>query len=405
MKFWIFVALLICTVSARSLFGADDLKELFGHSRKAARDVAECPVVTCVGKDAPCNGTSTVCTDKSQSCNSTTNLCATPTPLKKYGEPCYYGGECEDFSCINNFCNSFYAAGTPCTDNNQCAISNMSNFITQCDNKKCVGLIGGDRCADDNSCTPPLACTSKDRLSGYACRSPGFAGDACWNDDDCHQTLYCDGTCKNYLAKGSACDVGDEQCDSSSTCIPINAELQEGTCKAPFSQNIGEFCSDITDCVFGSYCNDTSDTCQKAYTIKKDSSRTPCDADNDCAFYEECTCDGKGTNRCFVSDDYIGIPSGFKKVVEKMNSCFDKCLRTDTPCLAKCKNQQCDYYDFAVKFQMNMLKDLGFPQCSLDKQKGILLRRVGIPGYYTCDASTILSSLLLVFASIALLLL
>jgi len=285
-----------------------------------------------------------------------------------------YASDCQQIGsmCINNVCNLNYLPGARCHHDYECASNS-------CLDHKCTGLAEGAYCERfPNPCDPPLSCGPSN-----TCIQPQQEGAACFNDNDCVQTLECfSGTCRKYLEKGDVCNFtfSNNLCGGATTCYPNDTTKTYGKCKTIYSGEIGTPCVSAENCAEGLQCG--PDGCTQG--IRYDSgSKVYCTKDSDCQEFELCGCNGYGAQQCYVPQIYFGNPDGIKKAEKHYIECMTQCLRTDYECItSNCKKEYCSLMEINFSQEGQTGHSRCYNQYILQNYYGNF---VGFSGYFICD--------------------
>lgn len=182
------------------------------------------------------------------------------------------------------------ANGSSCLESQECA-NGYCRYAASCPGT-CTTYKGlGESCGwSAGTCGPGLVCPPGSGTTCVAATAPGSAGQPCSNTSPpCTIGNYCsNGTCAARVAVGGAC-AGDSyaynQCVMGALCVG-------GFCRA--AAIAGESCvvsSSSTNCLSGTYCSSTSQTCAPDPVLGQD-----CTQPGHCA--DDSVCSGTSSRTC-----------------------------------------------------------------------------------------------------------
>jgi len=217
-------------------------------------------------------------------CNRGTSQCE---PLKKLGETCLNGDQCETFGADcwpdsegRHRCSLSQYPGMSCSCDRDCVFLNPNgNKNSTCSNGRCHGLSEGMPCQIDWhnlwQCNQGLYCNRS-----VICTPQG----SCQLNPNSSATP----VCLPQRPKGAACTgPWGGECQSS-FCMAKSATAFE--CGDRFSQKQGEYCESFWDCADGLVCLSDVNQCQPPAT----SSNKACDSpSSECPTGERCQCSSK----------------------------------------------------------------------------------------------------------------
>ncbi len=317
-------------------------------------DGVACTDDTCISGSCVNTPNDSLCVSDGIFCNGV-EFCDLTLDCQSPGDPCPVGQLCDE---LNNTCGEC-VIDADCNDGVACTVDTCvaNGCLFTPVNTNCVD--DGLFCTGTEICDPSLDCISTGDPCpvGQFCNDTTDVCDQCVVDTDCDDLQFCTGveTCVagTCVASGDPCAVGEfcnelvDRCDqcvvdtdctdnvgcTDDTCVNGSCVFTVNNLNCPDDSlfcNGTEFCDATLDCqstgdpcAVGTFCNDTTDTCDE------------CALDVHCDDLVPCTDDTCVSGSCvFTTNNLNCVDDGLFCTGSEICDATLDCISTGNPCLA-----------------------------------------------------------------------